>query len=165
MHRVFAALSLAAMMLSGCGYTTRGNLPEHIKTVAVPIFKNRTTQGGIETAITSGVINAFSTRLKVVLVEQADAILDGEIVGYSATAVSFSLQATTTAYRVTYVFNIEFRDLRHNAVLWKEPALTATSDYTVQGSVSDSIAREVGATGQISDEISRRIINAATDRF
>jgi len=25
--------------------------------------------------------------------------------------------ATITAYRVTFVFNIEFRDLRHNVVL------------------------------------------------
>lgn len=153
------------MMLGGCGYSTRGNLPEHIKTVAVPIFKNRTTQGGLETAITSGVVNAFSTRLKVVPVEQADAILDGEIVSYSADGIAFARQATITAYRVTFVFNIEFRDLRRSVVLWKEPALTATSDYNVQGTVSDSIAREIGATGQVAEEVGRRIVNAAADRF
>jgi hypothetical protein len=72
--------------------------------------------------------------------------------------------ATITAYRVTFVFNIEFRDLRHNVVLWKEPALTATSDYNVQGTVSDSIAREIGATGQVAEEVGRRIVNAAADR-
>ena len=32
---------LAAASLGGCGYSIAGNLPRHIKTVAVPIFENR----------------------------------------------------------------------------------------------------------------------------
>ncbi len=51
-------LILAAVVLAGCGYGTRGSLPDHIKTVAVPIFKNRTLEPGVESAITSG----WSTR-------------------------------------------------------------------------------------------------------
>jgi hypothetical protein len=54
-------LILAAVVLAGCGYGTRGSLPDHIKTVAVPIFKNRTLQPGVDSAITSGVVNAFSS--------------------------------------------------------------------------------------------------------
>jgi hypothetical protein len=30
-------LILAAVVLAGCGYSTKGSLPDHIKTVAVPI--------------------------------------------------------------------------------------------------------------------------------
>ena len=54
-------LILPAVVLAGCGYGTRGSLPDHIKTVAVPIFKNRTLQPGVDSAITSGVVNAFSS--------------------------------------------------------------------------------------------------------
>ena len=53
-------LILAAVVLAGCGYGTRGSLPDHIKTVAVPIFKNRTLQPAVDSAITSGVV-AFSS--------------------------------------------------------------------------------------------------------
>jgi len=35
----------------------------------------------------------------------------------------------------------------------------------VQGGVSDSIARELGATGQVAEEVGRRVVNAAVDRF
>ena len=42
--------------LAGWGCGTRGSLPDHIKTVAVPIFKNRTLGSGVESAITSGVV-------------------------------------------------------------------------------------------------------------
>jgi len=30
-------LVLVALVLAGCGYSTRGSLPDHIKTVAVPM--------------------------------------------------------------------------------------------------------------------------------
>ncbi len=49
-------LILAAVVLAGWGCGTRGSLPDHIKTVAVPIFKNRTLESGVESAITSGVV-------------------------------------------------------------------------------------------------------------
>ena len=62
------AVGLATLLLAGCGYSTRGSLPDHIKPVAVPIFKNRTLEPGV------GVVTAFSNggRLKVVSVEEAD---------------------------------------------------------------------------------------------
>ena len=69
------AVLLVTLLLAGCGYSTKGSLPDHIKTVAVPIFKNRTLEPGVESAITSGVVTAFSNggRLKVVPVDEADA--------------------------------------------------------------------------------------------
>ena len=78
--RAVAAFALAALV-SGCGYTIGlgGNLPSHIKTVAVPIFVNGTQQPAVENFITAAVVNAFVTsgRLKVVPVSQADSILEG----------------------------------------------------------------------------------------
>ena len=84
-------LALTSLLLAGCGYGTRGNLPSHIKTVAVPIFKNRTLEPGVESAITSGVVNAFSSggRVRVVPLAEADAILEGEVVGYSLEGLAF----------------------------------------------------------------------------
>jgi hypothetical protein len=57
--RVLGAL-LPAVLLGGCGDSTKGSLPEHIQTVGVPIFKNRTLEPGVESAITSAVVNAVS---------------------------------------------------------------------------------------------------------
>ena len=33
---------MLGLFTGGCGYTVGGNLPPHVKTVAVPIFKNLT---------------------------------------------------------------------------------------------------------------------------
>jgi outer membrane lipopolysaccharide assembly protein LptE/RlpB len=160
-------LALAALLLAGCGYSTRGSLPDHIKTVAVPIFKNRTLEPGVESAITSGVVNAFSSggRVKVVPLDEADAILQGEVVGYSLDGLSFDTNANVRAYRLRVVLNVEFRDVRRSAMLWRQEGLSETSDFQVAGQVSDTIARGQGAVQQAAAEIGRKVVNLAVDRF
>lgn len=41
---------LAVVLAGGCGYSFRGNLPDHIKTVAVPVFTNKTAEPAVETS-------------------------------------------------------------------------------------------------------------------
>ena len=160
-------LVLVALVLAGCGYSTRGSLPDHIKTVAVPIFKNRTLEPGVDSAITSGVVNAFSSggRVKVVPLDEADAILQGEVVSYSLDGLSFDQNANVRAYRLRVVLNVEFRDVRKSALLWRQEGLSETSDFQVQGAVSDTIARGRGAVSQAAAEIGRKVVNLALDRF
>jgi hypothetical protein len=166
--RALAALVLA-VLVGGCGYTIGlgGNLPSHIKTVAVPIFVNGTQQPAVENFITAAVVNAFVTsgRLKVVPVSQADSILEGEIVGYHLDAIAFNQSINITEYRLRVRVNIKFRDVRENATLWVQDGLEEWADFRVQGQVSDTIAREDVATRQAAVEIGRRIVAAAVDRF
>jgi hypothetical protein len=160
-------LILAAVVLAGCGYGTRGSLPDHIKTVEVPIFKNRTLQPGVDSAITSGVVNAFSSggKVKVVPIDQADAILEGEVVAYSLDGISFDANAITRAYRLRLVLNVQFRDVRRSEMLWRQEGLQETSDFQVSGQVSDTIAQGQGAVLQAAAEIRRKVVNLAVDRF
>jgi len=166
--RAVAALVLA-VLASGCGYTIGlgGNLPSHIKTVAVPIFVNGTQQPAVENFITAAVVNAFVTsgRLKVVPVSQADSILEGEIVGYHLDAIAFNQSVNITEYRLRVRVNIKFRDVRENSTLWVQDGVEEWADFRVQGQVSDTIAREDVATRQAAVEIGRRIVAAAVDRF
>jgi hypothetical protein len=160
-------LVLVALVLAGCGYSTRGSLPDHIRTVAVPIFKNRTLEPGVDSAITSGVVDAFSSggRVKVVPIDEADAILQGEVVSYSLDGLAFDQNANVGAYRLQGVLNVEFRDVRKSAPLWPQEGLSATSDFQVQGAVSDTIARGRGAVSRAAAEIGRKVVNLALDRF
>ena len=156
-----------ACLATGCGYSFRGNLPGHIKTVAVPIFKNRTEAPGLENTITSAVISAFSNggRLRVVPVEQADSILEGEIVGYQIDGAGFDRNQNVQAYHLRVVLNVTFRDVRQNKMLWQENGLAQTADFQVQGQVSDTLAQGGGAASQAATDIGRKIANAAVDLF
>jgi len=144
------------------GYGTRGNLPDHIKTVAVPIFKNRTLEPGVES-----VVNAFSSggRVRVVPLAEADAILEGEVVGYSLEGLAFDRSAIVRAYRLRLTLNVEFRDVKRSAMLWRQEGLQEASDFQVEGTVSDTVARGQRAVLQAATEIGRKVVNLAVDRF
>ena len=162
------ALALAALS-TGCGYSVglRGNLPAHIKTVAVPIFTNQTQEPAVENVITAAVVNAFVTsgRLKVVPIDEADSILEGTITGYNLELIAFSSNINVTEFRVRVQVNIRFRDVRENTMLWKQDGLEERADFRVQGQVSDTIAREDSAARQAAVDIGRRIVASAVDRF
>jgi outer membrane lipopolysaccharide assembly protein LptE/RlpB len=160
-------LVLVALVLAGCGYSTRGSLPDHIKTVAVPIFKNQSDVPGLENAITSAVISAFSSggRLRVVPVDQADSVLEGEILSTQIDGAGFDRNQNVQAYHLTVVLNVTFRDVRQDKILWQENGLTQVSDFQVQGLVSSTLAQGGGAASQAAADIGRKIANAATDLF
>jgi len=69
------------------------------------------------------------------------------------------------AYHLRVVLNVAFRDVRQNKLLWQEKGLTQTSDFQVQGQVSDTLAQGSGAASQAAADIGRKIANAAVELF
>ena len=157
----------AAALVGACGYHIGGNLPSHVKTVAVPMFKNLTQQPNIENVITSGVVNAFVSggQLRVVPVEQADSLLEGEIAAYSVDSIAFDPSINAQVFRLRVTLNVKFRDLKNSSTLWHQEGLQEQSDFRVGGQVSQTIAFEETASRQAAVEIGRKVVSLALDRF
>jgi outer membrane lipopolysaccharide assembly protein LptE/RlpB len=162
-----ALLLLAALLAGGCGYTVRGTLPSHINTVAVPVFRNRTPEPAIEGFITRAVVEAFSTngRLKVVSSGQADAILDGEIIGYSVSSIAFNKDSNVRQYRLVVTLNLKMRDVRRGGLLFQQNGVTEQADFRVQDVVAQTISREETALRAAAVDIARSIVSLAITRF
>jgi len=160
-------LALLVVSLAGCGYSFRGNLPDHIKTVAVPVFTNKTSEPAVENFLTSAVVEAFASngRLRVVKPEDADAILDGEVVGYSVQSIAFDNQANVRQYRLMVTMNLRLRDVRRSSILFEQQSLREKADFLVQGAVSQTIGVEEGAVRSAATEIARSIVSLTVDRF
>jgi hypothetical protein len=86
MFRCAAGLLAVMLATMGCagtsflGYTTHGMYPEHIRTVAVPIFKNTGFRRDIEFKLTQEVVRELErVGFKVVPAERADVELIGTI--------------------------------------------------------------------------------------
>ena len=160
-------------LVVGCGYSLRGTLPAHIRTVAVPIFSNRTAAPAVESFLTRAVVQAFSTngRLRVVTPEDADAILEGEVVGYSVSAIAFDPQANVRAFRLTVTLNLTFRDVKRHAILFQQAGLTERADFQVPGVsastnvVSQTVSHEETALRSAAVDIARAIVSLAVERF
>lgn len=164
--RGFAALALV-LSLGGCGYALRGNLPDDIKTVAVPVFGNRTGEPAVENLITRAVIEAFSTngRLRVVAADAADAILEGDVVGYQLESIAFDPRANVRQYRLLVTLNLRFRDVRRNTVLFQRDGFQEKADFRVLGAVSENISREETALRAAAVDIARAVVSLAIERF
>jgi outer membrane lipopolysaccharide assembly protein LptE/RlpB len=166
-------LTVAALALAACGYSFQGTLPSHIKTVSVPMFVNRTSQPGVEGIITQAVVHAFATngRLRVVRTTEADAILDGEVTGYSVGPIAFSPSLGIQEYRLSVVLNLRMRDVRRNVVIFQQNGVSEIADFRVVVgagaalSGSTAVSVEQTALTAAAGEIARSIVSLAIDRF
>jgi len=158
---------LVTAALSGCGYSLRGTLPGHLRTIAVPTFTNRTSEPGVENFLTRAVVEAFSTngRLRVVSPEAADSILDGEVTGYELQSVAFDPSANVRQYRLLVTMNLRYRDVRDEKLLFERKGYQERADFRVAGAVSDTIAREQGALRTAAVDIARAIVAFTLERF
>jgi hypothetical protein len=158
---------LSALLAGGCGYTLMGDLPGHLKTVSVPVFKNRSSEAGAEATITAAVVNAFATngRLRVVPLDKADSVLEGEITNYSVQSLTYDSKLNLRSYQLTVSMDVRFRDLKTEEVLWQQSGLVERVSFDVAGQVSDTISREEGAVKQAALEIGRKVVNRVVDRF
>lgn len=165
--RAGAAALLLALAAAGCGYSLRGTLPEHLQTVAVPVFVNRTREPAVENIVTRAVVEAFTTngRLRVVRPEDADAILEGEIIGYDLQSVAFDASANVRQFRLVVTMNLRLRDVRQNTVIYQRAGVQERADFRVPGTVSDTIAREESALRTAATDIGRAIVSFTIERF
>lgn len=159
--------ALLVSFVAGCGYSLRGNLPEHLKTVAVPTFANRTNEPAVENIVTRAVVEAFTTngRLRVVRTDEADALLEGEVTGYDLQSVAFDASANVRQYRLVVTMNLRFKDLRENKVIYDRSGVQERADFRVPGTVSDNIAREEVALRVAAVEIGRAVVSFTIERF
>jgi hypothetical protein len=162
-----ALLIVACLAAAACGYTVRGNLPGHIKTIAIPVFVNRTPVPAVESLITAAVVEAFTTngRLRVVTRAHADSILEGEVVGYQLQPLAFDPDANVRQYRLIVTLNLRFRDVRDNQLLFEESGLQEQADFALAGTVAANIALEEVAVRRAAIDIGRAVVSLAVDRF
>lgn len=162
-----AALLALVVTLGGCGYSFQGTLPDHVKTVAVPIFVNRTQQPAVENVITRAIVDAFATngRLRVVRPEDADSILEGEVLQYTVGAIAVDPSLNVQQYRLGVTLNLRMRDVRLNRLLFEQANFSEQADFLVAGSVAQTLSIEAGALQQAATEIARSVVSLALDRF
>ena len=144
-------------MLTGCGiYSFSGStLPFHIKTVAVPLFEDKTTEFGIDQKFTDGLIDAIieDNTLKIADPRSADALVRGEILRIEDRAGQYNAQEAASDYRVTITAKVAFEDVKKRQILWEET-------WTQWGSYTDD--REEGideAVKKLSTEILNRTVS------
>ena len=123
-------MSLLPLLLS-CGYTASSTLPGHIKSIAIPVFKNETLEYRIEEEITNAVIEKFvaDNRLRVVGERAAASVLVGTVTGYQRRVFSYSAGEVAQEYEITIKVAVEFKDVSNGRIIWKDESLVSSARY------------------------------------
>ncbi len=167
-RRVALALVVVATGLTGsCGYTTSpALLPSHLKTVAIPVFENTTTEYTLAQEITDAVIARFvaDNHLRIVDERSADCVVRGKLVSYRNSVFGISSADRAQEYRVAIGVSVVFKDLVKNREIWSEPAMEKTANYYVQNVPGQAAKTELDgrkeAIQKIADEILSRSIES-----
>ena len=136
---------IIVLLLAGCGYHWSGDpsasepgyewhrlYREDVKTVAVPIFANRTYYRGVEFNLSKAVINQLESRTpyKVAPRERADTILEGEITNIGVRTISRSaFNALPQEQLYTITVNFSWKDLRTGKILVERHYFEQTASY------------------------------------
>ena len=142
-RRTSSALGLLALLAGSCAYSTStALLPSHLRTVAIPVFENTTTEYSLPQEITDALIARFvqDNHLRVVPERSANSVVRGTVVGYRNAVFGFSDQTRAQEYRVAITVSVVFKDLVKNREMWSEPGLTKTSNYYVTPVPGDTAA-------------------------
>lgn len=133
-----ATLAGAILLLAGCGYALVGKgsvLPDHIRSVTINAFENRTTRPEIEQRVTEEVARQFSQRGRYRIVsdpQKADAVLDGVIQSLSTRPVQFSSAGRATRLETVVTLQATLRERATDEILWSQSRLMFREQYEVQ---------------------------------
>jgi outer membrane lipopolysaccharide assembly protein LptE/RlpB len=162
------AVILAAA--AGCGYHLRGTgsfLPPSIKTMSIPVFKNLTTRYELDIKLTRAVINEMVARGKVAIAadpEKADAVLEGEVISFSATPVAFTGQARADRYTITVKAKIVLKDRAADKTIFSNPSFIYVEEYEVPpGKDFESVQTE--AIDKVAEKFARSLVVTILEGF
>lgn len=153
-----------------CGYHLSGtgsSLPEHIRTVSVPMFKNMTTRYELDLKLTQRVIDELVARGKVEIAKEegsADALLLGEIQSFRAIPIAFSGESAADRYNIIIVTKIVLRDNVNRKVIYSNPGLVYQYEYGVpEGTDFESVESE--AIDIVAERFARSLVSTILEGF
>ncbi len=168
----FPLLFCLAILPSSCGYHVAGQgalLPPDVKTIAVPTFKNKTSQFRIEQQLTAAVTEELIERTHYRVVHQvsgADALLRGTVEEIRQAVVAYNPQTgSATALQIEVVAGVELRDLHSNKVIFSNPDYIFREQYQVSPNTQTFIEEDRPALERLSRDFARTLVTDILENF
>jgi outer membrane lipopolysaccharide assembly protein LptE/RlpB len=158
-------------MFTGCGYQLTGlgkQIPDHIKTIAIPDFENKTTRIEAEQFVTFAVKEEFILRSSLVLVSSrsnADSVLEGEIVTFNVTPVSLTDEGSAHLYQLRIVLRVRFIDLVNNEIIFEGENVSFAETYDIDDEDLDFFSQETEVLLEIAERFAESVVTTILENF
>jgi len=159
-------------MSAGCGYHTAGHaaqLPDNVKTIAIPAFGNETQTYKIEQTLTAAVVREMDTRTHSHVLNQtsedADATLRGSVIStYSAPLTYDSQTGRASSVLVTVNMKVALTD-KQGKVLYENPSYIFRQQYQVSSDLTSFFEEDTPALQRLSQEFARTLVSNILEGF
>lgn len=159
-------LALGLLVLAaGCSYSpSPAMFPAHLKTLAVPVLRNGTTEPNLEQEVTEAIVNRFvqNNKLRVVSESDADLVLTGAVVKYTNSVFGFNAREQAQEYQVAVSVQLTARDRVKNREMWRDDNLVRTTNYyvvTTPGQAEqDQFSARKDAIAKIADAVLNKTV-------
>jgi outer membrane lipopolysaccharide assembly protein LptE/RlpB len=157
---------------AGCGYHTAGHavqLPENVRTIAVPAFTNTTKTYRVEQTLTASVVREFTTRTHYHILnepgEAADATLRGTVLSTLASPLTYN-SATGQAASVLVVVSMKVALTdREGKVLYQNPSYLFREQYEVSQDLASFFEEDSPAFRRLSQDFARTLVSNILEGF
>ncbi len=166
-------LTLAA---SGCGYALAGrgsSLPDYIRTIGVPLFRNSTPVFDIDRIITERVRTELIGRGKYRVQPDTagvDALVDATILSVSFAPATYDANRQASRYYITITASVSFTDIKTGKEIWANPALSFRDEYQITNAASAAdvtafFGNETNAVTRLASDFARTVVSAMLEAF
>jgi outer membrane lipopolysaccharide assembly protein LptE/RlpB len=173
MRRATAAVAvLFSWLLPGCGYHVAGHasqVPDNVKTLAIPAFVNQTQTYRVEQTLTAAVVKEFITRTHYHVMNQlsdaADATLRGTVLSTTLTPLTYDSQTGRAAsVLVTVGMRVALTDAQ-GKVLFENPSYVFREQYQVSRELSSFFEEDSPAFERLSRDFARTLVSNVLEGF
>ena len=155
-----------SLLLSGCGYRLAVHESLKGRSVAVPVFANKTLRPNLESCLTAKVVDRFagSGGATVVKSDQAELALTGTILAYNESASGFTADDKVAMYQLSMTVEAALRQVSNGAVIWKG-TLRAVQDYPTSSDLALKINAQEAALRELCRKLAESIERESGNRF
>jgi len=150
-----------AILSASCGpYSFSGAASTHIKTIAVPVFEDRTAEFGVRDRLSNAIIDEFTrdNTLKIADRRVADSILHGTLLGVQETAGVYNQQESVQEVRVTVTAQLKYEDVKKRKTVW-EAQMSQFGSYSPRSASSTRQTAIDEAIRKIANEVRNKTVS------
>ena len=158
------------LLLTGCGYhlSATSGLPPAVagKNLAIPMFTNKSYRANVGATLTESLVDEFARRSggKVMSEELADLVLNGTVLTYATSPVSYSADDKVREYRAVMTVESTLIERNTRTVIWKG-VLSWGQDYPANSDVGLQQNSEEAAIREICRKVAQQVYQKISEGF
>lgn len=144
-----------ALLVAGCGYTTKSLLPDNYRTIFVEPFENKIDfvnaddrklyVAALESRVREAVVDRylFDGNLRLGDQDTADLVLKGKLLAFQREELRMQDDDTVKEYRIRVTVALTLWDPIESIIVWEEPSFAGEATYYTTGALAKSESQAI----------------------